>query len=202
MYKPCANNKLIETIKQKYGINGNYIINTSSLLWFRKNLVTLVKAYSLCKKRLGMEHKLVITGRRGEAFEDISKLISSLGLESEVILTQYIPKADMPLLLNGAECMVFPSLHEGFGLSVLEAMACGCPVITSGTSSLPEVIGDAGELVDPYDTEQIAGAMEKVLADPELRAKMSKAGIKRAGKFNWEQTAKETLEVFENVFRS
>jgi len=103
------------------------------------------------------------------------------------------------LLMNRAEVFVYPSFYEGFGLPVLEAMPCGTPVICSNTSSLPEVAGDAAVLVNPYDEEEIAQSMKRVLTDPDLREKMKRRGLERAKLFSWEQTAKETLKVYQQV---
>lgn len=199
LYMPCNDRELLDRIKKKYCITKNYILNTTSLLWHRKNLVRLIKAFQLFKTKTRADYQLVITGKRGESYEEIIGLLSSLGLENDVILTDYIPKEDLPVLLSGADCMVYPSLHEGFGLSVLEAMACGCPVITSNTSSLPEVIGDAGVMIDPYSVEEMASAIEKVLESRETREKMIKMGLARAETFSWEKTARLTIDVFEKT---
>lgn len=199
LYMLCSDRMQLERIKKKYHIKNKYILNTTSLLWYRKNLVRLVKAFNAFKIKTGADWQLVITGRRGESFDEINACVSSLGLEGDVILTDYIPREDLPVLLSGAECMVYPSLHEGFGLSVLEAMACGCPVITSNISSLPEVIGDAGILVDPYSLDELAASMEKVLESGELREKMKKMGLARASTFSWEKTAESTLKAFEKT---
>jgi glycosyltransferase involved in cell wall biosynthesis len=125
--------------------------------------------------------------------------MDSLKLSGKVILTGYIPKEDMPVLLSGADALVFPSLYEGFGLVLLEAMACGCPVITSNCSAMPEVVADAGILVNPYSIEEIAQAMEKVLTDAELRNQMVSKGFERATMFSWEKTARETIRVFKSL---
>lgn len=199
LYKPYTDKELQGKIKLKYGIKGRFVINTASLLWHRKNITRLIAAFKLFKSRSGSDYQLLITGKRGESYEEIVNLISSLDLKKDVILTDYVPIDDMPLLLNAADFMVFPSLHEGFGLSVLEAMACGCPVITSNVSSLPEVVGDAGILIDPYKIEEIASAMEHVAVDGAIREKMKQKGSRRAKTFSWERTARETLKVFEGV---
>jgi glycosyltransferase involved in cell wall biosynthesis len=199
MYKPCSNNDLIQQVKKRYGIKANYIINTSSLLWHRKNLIRLIKAFNICRSKGIIDHQLVITGKKGESYNEIVNLISSLGLKKDVILTDYIPSEDIPILLSGADAMIFPSLHEGFGLPIVEAMACGCPVITSNNSAMPEVAGDAGILINPYNIEEIASAIEKVLTDFSLRNKMRQKGLNRAKMFSWERTARETLKVFKNL---
>ncbi len=121
------------------------------------------------------------------------------GLEEWVTFTGYVPDADLPALYNGADLFCFPSLYEGFGLPVLEAMACGTPVVTSNTTSLPEVAGEAALLVDPYDVEDIAAAMQRVLTEPDLAHDLRERGLARAGQFSWEKTARETIAVYERV---
>lgn len=199
LYKPYSNDDLIRSAKKRYGIKDNYIINTSSLLWYRKNLSRLIKAFYICKSKGAINHQLVITGKRGEAYGEIVSLIKFLNLEKDVILTGYISTEDMPILFSGADALVFPSLHEGFGLPILEAMACGCPVITSNCSAMPEVVENAGLLVNPYNEEDIAYAIEKVLVDTELRNQLRSKGFERVKNFSWERTARETLKVFESL---
>jgi glycosyltransferase involved in cell wall biosynthesis len=200
LYRPCNDPDIIKKICHKHRITGKYIINTSSVLWHRKNLLRLIYAFKEFKGRTGAGQQLVITGKKGETYEEIVRLVSSSEtLKNSVIITDYIPKEDMPILLSGADCMVFPSLYEGFGLSVLEAMACGCPVITSNISSLPEVVGDAGILIDPYSISEISSSIEKVVFDLEAAKRMCENGMERARKFTWENTARLTLKVFEKI---
>jgi glycosyltransferase involved in cell wall biosynthesis len=199
LYRPCLDQNLIKKVKEKYGIKGNYIINTSSVLWYRKNLNRLIRAFSACKSKVGIDHQLVITGKKGKAYEEIVNLIHFLKLEKDVILSGFIPTDDMPVLLSGADALVFPSLYEGFGLPLVEAMACGCPVITSNVSAMPEVVGDAEVLVDPYSEGEIAYGMERVLTDAELRKQMRNRGFERAKMFSWDTTARKTLKVFESL---
>ena len=127
------------------------------------------------------------------------RFVESLGLVDEVIFTDFIPGTDLPTHYSGAEALVFPSLYEGFGFPVLEAMACACPVITSNTSSLPEVAGEAGIMVDPNNTNSLAEAMSRVLTDGKLRNNMIRKGLERAKGFTWEKTAEQTLEVYHKV---
>jgi glycosyltransferase involved in cell wall biosynthesis len=113
----------------------------------------------------------------------------------KVVQTGYVSEGDKAALLNGAEALVYPSLYEGFGLPILEAMACGTPVVTSDRSSLPEVAGDAAVLTDPDEPEAIASAIGRVLSDGELRERLRKAGLERAARFDWAETARKTAEV-------
>ncbi len=183
-----------ERVKQKYRTGERYFINTSSLLWYRKNLVRLIRAFH--GSRTTTDCRLVITGTRGEAYGDIMDTISRYGLEKDVILTGYVPLDDMPCLLSGAVALVFPSLHEGFGLPIVEAMACGCPVITSNRSSMPEVTQDAGILIDPYDEDAIRQAMIRIATDTTLRDELIIRGFERVKEYRWERTAELTLRVF------
>ena len=116
-----------------------------------------------------------------------------------MIFTGYLPDEDLPALYNAADLFVYPSIYEGFGLPPLEAMSCGCRVITSNTSSLPEVVGDAGIMIDPYDTDALTSSIYEVLTNNELRADMVKKGLERAKMFSWEKTAEETLEIYKDV---
>ncbi len=197
LFKVCKDPELIEFTKAKYGIVKKYYINTSSLLWYRKNLERIIEAFYLCKTKSNIDYQLVITGKKGESYEGIISKISALGLEKDVILTDYIPEEDMPVLLSGAEALVFPSLHEGFGLPIIEAMACACPVIASNVSASAEVAENAGLLVDPLSIDEIAGSMEKIVKNRELREVFINRGLKKAEEYSWENTAKLTLRVFE-----
>lgn len=198
-FKPIDDRRLINTAKRRYGINNEYI-GFFATLEPRKNALTLIRAYSLLKKRAkGLERKLVLAGSAGWENDDVFAEIKSLGLTDDVVVTDYVPDDDLSLLMNGAEVMVYPSLYEGFGLPPLEAMACGTPVIASNTSSLPEVVGDAGIMVDPEDVEGLADAIASVLSDQGLRDEMSRKGLARAKQFSWEQAARETLKVYEDV---
>ena len=126
-----------------------------------------------------------------------------LRLEDEVIFTGYLTVEELVSLYNGADAFVFPSLYEGFGLPVLEAMACGCPVVVSNTTSLPEVVDDAGLMVDdPFSADKFADQVLRLLSDSELRDSLIKKGFERAKKFKWEKMAKETIGVIENIYKS
>jgi glycosyltransferase involved in cell wall biosynthesis len=170
----------------------------------RKNFTTLLKAFSQLKSEPRFkELKLVKVGNAGGQESDFRSqtmdVVESLHLSTEVIFTDFVPEADLPAYYSGAEVFVLPSLYEGFGFPVLEAMACGCPVITSNTSSLPEVVGKAGIMVDPYNTDSLTQAMRQVLTDSELSNNMIRKGLAQAKRFSWEKTARETLEVYNKV---
>lgn len=165
----------------------------------RKNLLRLLDAYTQLRE-WSPKWRLVIVGARNYwKSSPVAQAVEQKGLQDCVTFTGYVPDEDLPALYNGADLFCFPSLYEGFGLPVLEAMACGTPVITSNTSSLPEVAGDAALLVDPYNVEEIATAMRRVLEDPALAQELRKKGLERAKQFTWEKTARETIAVYEKV---
>ncbi|MBI5885809.1 MAG: glycosyltransferase family 4 protein [Deltaproteobacteria bacterium] len=182
-------------VREKYGLSKDYFINTSSLLWYRKNLPGLIRAFAGSGARGAA--RLVITGKSGMDYDNVMAAIRSLGLEDDVLILGYVPLEDMPALLGGAIGLAFPSLHEGFGLPIVEAFACGCPVMTSNCSSMPEVAGDAAILVDPLDEGAISGALTRLASDSALREELTKRGFERARAFSWEKTAQLTLDVFE-----
>lgn len=202
VFRPHDDPKLQAVVRQRHGIDGPYFINTSSVIWYRKNLVRLLEAFAELKREPSWEPlRLVITGKRGEGWEELRARRSALALERDVILTGYVPAADMPVLLSGALGLVFPSLDEGFGLPLVEAMACGCPVVTSNVSAMPEVVGDAGVLVDPHDVGALAGAMRSLAGDPAQRRHYRERGLERARLFSWDAAARATLRVFESAAR-
>lgn len=143
--------------------------------------------------------RLVLAGKKGWLFEGLFRRVRELGLENQVIFPGFVPDEDLPALMTGARVLAMPSLYEGFGLPVVEAMACGTPVVCSNRSSLPEVTGEAALLVDPLDVGAWAEALEKVLWDEELRTELRERGFRQAQKFTWEEAARRTLEVFERV---
>jgi glycosyltransferase involved in cell wall biosynthesis len=196
-YKPL-NEKEIINIKQKYNLNYPFILYVGALEQ-HKNIPTLLKALYKLKKQ-GIKHKLVITGKKGWKYKSIFETMEKLNLQKDVIFTGYVPDEDLPALYNAADLFVYPSLYEGFGLPPLEAMQCGTPVITSNTSSLPEVVGDAGIMVNPYDVDELANNIYEVLTNDGLREELSKKGLERAKLFSWKKCAEEHLKVYEEVY--
>jgi glycosyltransferase involved in cell wall biosynthesis len=162
----------------------------------RKNLQRLIRAFGRVVAA-GLPHALAIAGRLGWLTEPIQAEVAGQGLTERVHFTGYVPDNDLPVLYAGADLFAFPSLYEGFGMPALEAMACGVPVVASNTTSLPEIVGDAGVLVDPLDEVAIADALIAVLRDDTLRARLIAAGTERAAQFSWERCARETLSVIE-----
>jgi len=161
----------------------------------RKNLSLLIRALSMIKTKI----PLVMVGWRGWGRSEWLEEIRAHGLAERVFLAGYVDEATLVSLYSGASVFVYPSLYEGFGLPILEAMACGCPVICSNVSSLPEVAGDAALLIDPQSPEELSHALDKVLTDSELRKQMVVRGLKRVRRFTWQETAARTLDVFARV---
>ncbi len=166
----------------------------------RKNITRLLEAYALWLQEFATDGQpipaLVIAGSKGWFYDAIFARVRELGLVDRVVFPGFVPAEELPWWYRAAELFVYPSLFEGFGLPVLEAMACGTPTITSATSSLPEVAGDAALLVDPDDTRALAACIGRVLAEPELAAAMRSAGLSQASRFSWGRTAAETAAVY------
>ncbi|WP_042686793.1 glycosyltransferase family 4 protein [Methermicoccus shengliensis] len=198
-YRPLEDREaILKDLEERYGIKKPFVLYVGTLEK-RKNIPTLLRALYRLKKS-GVCPLLVIAGRRGWKYDDIFDTIHELKLEHDVLFTGYVPEDDLVALYNAADLFVYPSLYEGFGLPPLEAMACGCPVITSNTSSLPEVVGDAGIMVDPHDVNALADAMERVLTDESLREDMRRRGLERAKRFSWQRSAREMWDIYEEVY--
>lgn len=189
---------LNQDILAKYGIQQPYILFTGTIEP-RKNLSTLLKAFELFKAQSQLPHKLVWVGKWGWKSEDIQQQIENSPYQGDIIQTGYIAKEDLPGLYSQAEIFVYPSLYEGFGLPVLEAMACGAPVITSNTSSLPEAGGPAALYFDPQDPKALAACIHSLAKNPALRAEKRKASLLQASNFDWRKTARQSLDVIESV---
>jgi Glycosyltransferase len=196
-YRPIAvsSDKKLE-LQSRYALPERYLLYVGTIEP-RKNLERLIEAFYLYRQEeIGAEVKLVLAGGKGWLYEDIFAQVKVLHLEQDVIFTGYVPDEDLLSLYNMALAFVYPSLYEGFGLPPLEAMSCGVPVISSNTSSIPEVVGDAGILIDPYRTEDIAEAIGKLASSESLRDELSWRGIQRSRLFSWKQCAIETLQVY------
>lgn len=198
----------IDEIKSKYRIKDPYIIYVGTIQP-RKNLTRLIEAFARVENlKLVIVGKHKGEGKEGWMYEEILETPKKLGIEDKQSLRSddlrvkflgFVPTEDVQYLLSGAEAFVLPSLWEGFGIPVLEAMATGVPVIVSKTSSLPEVVGNSGILVDPYSVDQIEQAIRTVVTDKKLQQKYSKLGLEQAKKFSWEKMAKTVLKVFEKL---
>jgi len=180
-------------IKQKYNLPEKYIFFIGGITPL-KNFSNVIKAFKIIKKKVPV--RLVVAGfKRWKYAKDID-LINKLNLQNDVINLGFIQDDDLPYLYNLAQCLIFPSLYEGFGIPILEAQACGCPVITSKTGCTPEVSGGAALLVDPYNCEEIAQAIYDILNNRDLREKLIANGLENVKNFSWSKTAEQTLQLF------
>jgi glycosyltransferase involved in cell wall biosynthesis len=183
----------VEAFRARLGLPERFILFVGTLEP-RKNVVRLVEAYARLPQT---RPPLMLVGGKGWLYDKVFALVEALNLSGEVQFVGYVPAEDLPCWYNAADLFVFPSLYDGgFGLPPLEAMACGTPVITAMTSSLPEVVGQAGTLVDPTDAEAMALAMQRVLTDADLREEMRAAGLERAQLFSWRRTAQDTADTY------
>ena len=196
-FRPVTDEQELTRVRQKYKLSPKYILYVG-LIEPRKNVETLVDAYHA--DSLHTEFELVLAGNLGWGYRPLLKKVANSHVRNRIRMPGYVADADLPALFSMAATFVYPSVYEGFGLPVLEAMACGAPVITSQVSSLPEVAGDAAILVDPTDPKSLASALQKALADEHLRKSLSERGIQRAQLFTWEKTAQKTLGVYKDMF--
>jgi len=196
-FRPLAREEVAKEL-QTIGLQPEAYILSVGTLEPRKNHVRLIRAFQRLRERgAAGNQKLVLAGPKGWHYDAIFAEIDRLGLQSHVLHLGHYPRLEV--LMNGATVMAYPSLFEGFGLPPLEAMACGTPVLASNTSSLPEVVGNAGRLIDPHDEESMANALAEIIADTALRSQMRVAGLARAQEFSWQRTAQSTLDVLERA---
>lgn len=192
-----AGPEAVSAVRQRYGLPDRFVLSLGTIEP-RKNLTSLLEVWHALSSG-GVPPKLVIAGSKGWLYAPFFSKLRELGLEDQVLFTGYVPEEDLPAVYSAAELFVYPSLYEGFGFPVLEAMACGAPVITSNTSSLPEVAGQAALLVDPTSLEELSAAIGRVLENQELRNQLRARGLEQAARFSWERTARETLSVYESL---
>ncbi len=192
VYVPVTDPDRLREVRERYHLPAQFVLYTGSLSP-RKNLVRLLQAFA----RLGGEvpHQLVLTGSKSWKDASVYEMMDALSLRDRIVQLGYVEEKDMPALYTLAGVYVYPSLYEGFGLPVLEAMQCGCPVVASVASSIPEVAGEAALLIDPYDVDGLAEAICKVLTDSSCRAALVAAGLQRAALFSWRRCAETMLNV-------
>ncbi|MCM8772721.1 MAG: glycosyltransferase family 4 protein [Candidatus Omnitrophica bacterium] len=201
IFRKICNDKK-EEILNKYGIRSSYILTVSNLQP-RKNLKRLIKAYtSILKKKKDFPYNLVIVGKKSWLFSEIFEEIRNSNFSKKIILTGYVPENELVYLYNYAEIFVYPSLYEGFGLPVLESMACGTPVITSNRTSLPEIAGDAALFVDPENENEIEKAIIEIIENKKLKEELIKKGNERIKLFSWKETAKKTIETYKSILQN
>ena len=198
LFAPIADDGAREFVRAHYNLPSEFILFVGTIEP-RKNLPTLLRAFRRLRDDYKSEAVLAIAGTRGWLVEEVDQVIAELQLGNAVRFLGNVRNEELVYLYNAAKLFVLPSFYEGFGLPPLEAMACGTPVIVSNVSSLPEVVGDAGLLIDPADIEALTVAMWRVLTDDKLRRELCEKGLKRAQTFSWERAARETLAVYRHV---
>lgn len=197
-FYPIKDNSILEKIRKVYGIAKNYILYIGNLKP-HKNVSGLIKAYNMLPGYLKENYQLVIVAKRDRNFKDLFNLCKGLKITDKVIFIDFVKDDDLPALYGSAIVFVFPSFYEGFGLPVLEAMACGAPVITSSVASLPEVTGNAAKLVNPYNIEEISRAIEELLVSLYLREDLAMKGLRQARNFSLDKMAKNILDLMEEL---
>lgn len=197
-FHPIEDGALLESVRCRYGLADRVILYVGTIEP-RKNLPRLIEAYARLRRSGDLPHQLVCVGPYGWGYQEVRQRIEALNLEEAVHLTGYVPFADLAPLYNLSEIFVFPSLYEGFGLPVIEAMACGTPVIAGHNSSLSEIADGTVEVVDPLQTEAIAEALLCLSHNPDRRRELGQQGLLRAQEFSWSRAARETLDVYREV---
>jgi len=203
-YKQITDKSRLNGVKSKYGISKNFLLHVG-VVHARRNIERLLKVFGRLRGE-GFDIQLVLVGslmvrKMIRKTIDLNHYIKELGLEGEVIHIDYVPDEDLVCLYNAAKLFVYPSLYEGFGLPLVEAMACGTPVIASNVSSIPEVVGDAGILFDPYNEEEILDSIKIVLNDKSTWEALSIKGLNRAKQFSWSRAAKQTIELYNKAVK-
>lgn len=197
-YKPLDKEDCKSILNKNYNINKPFVLYIGGFSP-RKNVKSLILAFSKVCKRLPEEYNLVIVGANKDDRHVLKELSIDLSVESFVKFTGFVPEELLPVLYNACDVFVYPSIYEGFGLPPLEAMSCGTPVITSDISSIPEVVGNGGILIDPFNTDILINSLENLLNDENLRNSLSIKALERASKFSWQKTSEKTIESYKNI---
>lgn len=197
-YKPLNKDICKKYVKEKYGVNSPYFLYLGGFS-SRKNVKGLILAFDKALTSFPEERSLLIIGSLREEGEKLKQLVEEKSLQKHVIFGGFSPDEDLPILYNACEAFVYPSLYEGFGLPPLEAMSCGTPVITSNITSIPEVVGDTGLLIDPLNVLNISDALVKIAENSNLREELSSKGFERSKNYSWNNTAKETLKAYKKI---
>ena len=205
IFKKSSKERARSVLRRKYSHKGNGALSESlrrPFLLFvgviepRKNIEGILHAFYELKDTLLKRHRLVIVGKKGWKCGSIFSLIESLGLRDRVIFTGYVPDEDLVNFYNAADILLYPSFYEGFGIPIVEAMSCGCPVITSDVSSMPELAGNAAMLVNPHNNHELVRAIASIFQDKSLRRKLISQGLVQSRRFSWKKCAEETLRVY------
>ncbi len=197
-FRPLKNGPELKAARRQYNLPEQFILHVGTLEP-RKNLVRLIEAFAQLRRRQSIGHDLVFVGKRGWKDEAIFAAVERLNLAGAVHFLDFVPGGLLPAIYNLADALVFPSLYEGFGLPLVEAMACGTPVVTSPFGALREVAGKVAVFIDPTDVSSIAEGMQCLLVDRQLRASLKEQGLERARQFDWKITAQKTRQLYWQV---
>jgi len=200
VYCELDRQQALDRVGSVYGIQAPYILYVSRIEHPGKNHVRLIQAFDLLKEKAGIPHRLVLAGSKWNRAEEVYLAASKTRYSADITFLGFVEGADLPSLYRGADLFAFPSLFEGFGMPILEAMACGTPVVCSNLSSMPEVAGDAALMFDPYREQDIADKMERIITDEAVRKRCVQKGLERSKKFSWHHTALKTLEVIRRTW--
>lgn len=198
-FKKIDDENVLLKAKEKYKLPDNFLFflgNTAP----KKNTPNVLKAFALFNAESEMKYKLVMLDYEETVLQDVLKSIGFPDIREDIHLTGYVPNKDMPAIINQCKAFLYPSLRESFGIPILEGMACGVPVVTSNTSSMPEIAEDAAAIVNPYNPEEIKEAIKKVIRDGSYRSELISKGMKRAKQFTWENMARDYLKLYEEVY--
>jgi glycosyltransferase involved in cell wall biosynthesis len=199
MFRPVEDEQQLASFRERFELGDQPFILSVGVIEPRKNHRLLFQAYELLRERRKVPHRLVVVGRRGWLWEDAIAQAERSAFRDDIIFLGFVPDEDLPTMYSAASVFAFPSLYEGFGLPPLEAMACGTPVVVSKSSSLPEVVGEAGLQVDAQDPDGLAAALELLILDEPLRADLRRRGIERAATFSWSAAASKLLAVYRKL---
>jgi len=200
-FRKITDENILTHAKQKYKLPDNFMFflgNTDP----KKNTPNVLKAFADFNNRSGIKYKLVMLDYEENALMQVLNDIGHPELRAEIVMAGYVPNIEMPAIINQCKVFLYPSLRESFGIPILEGMACGVPVITSNTSSMPEIAGDAAILVDPYKSDEIVAAIEHILTDEAFRLSLCEKGIERAAQFSWQHMAEKYLELYTKLLNN
>jgi glycosyltransferase involved in cell wall biosynthesis len=197
-FRVIAEHALLKSIRSRYGLHKPFMYYPAAT-WPHKNHKKLLEAIKIMKNRYGFNGQLVLSGIAMQANDAVLTEIGRLGLHDDVVVLGYLSHEELPYLYNLARLMVFPSLYEGFGIPLVEAMACGCPVVCSNVTSIPEVVGNAAMTFDPVSVEDMAERIWALWSDDSLQQDLKTKGLVRAKQFSWENMARQTIQVYEKT---
>ena len=198
-FRPISDPATLAATRRKYGLDDQPFILALSTLQPRKNFVRLIEAFAQARDTAVLPHRLVIGGSKGWLYDEIFAVVQDLKLTESVLFPGYVDDADLPALYSGAEFFAYPSLYEGFGLPIIEALACGTPVLTANNSSLPEAGGPGAYYVDAEDIESIAEGIVKLAVDAPLRLQLRTAGAAHAQQFTWQRSTEQLISAYEQL---